>query len=116
MVGFLSSRAAQASPWHATPDDEVTRAETFLETPELVGQAQSILRPTVGMEHRHFRLTPRSEAQDARFAPTPKMARALAVVEVIHSIQTGGGKSYTPRYALGVAARGWRQCSTTASR
>jgi hypothetical protein len=78
-----SGRAARQAPWDRNSKNDVTPPELFLETVDLIGHTQSIPRPSLGMDYRHFRLTARAEAKNARFGPTPKMVRSAAVVEVV---------------------------------
>jgi ribosomal protein S18 acetylase RimI-like enzyme len=63
---LLAEQNARTPPWDAGSNNEVTQPELFLDAAALVGHVQSIL-----------------EAEQGRFGPTPKMARSLAVVEVI---------------------------------
>ena len=80
---LLEQQSGKKAPWDRNSKNAVTPPELFLETADLIGHTQSIPRPSLGMDYRHFRLTARAEARNARFGPTPKMARSAAVVEVV---------------------------------
>ena len=80
---LLAEQHAQKPPWDAGSNNEVTPPELFLDTAALVGHVQCILKPSLGMARRHFRLITRAQAEQGRFGPTPKVARSLAVAEVI---------------------------------
>src|SRR5262245_9179905 len=80
---LLEQQSGMNAPWDRNSKNDVTPPEQFLDTADLIGHTQSIPRPSLGMDYRHFRLTPRDEAKNARFGPTPKMARSAAVVEVV---------------------------------
>ncbi len=71
------------SPFEPDSKEEATPAEVVYESEEFVGHTQSVPKPTIGMEIRHFRLTPRAEANRSRLGPTPEMARSNAVVSLI---------------------------------
>ena len=79
----LEKLAGKPSPFAPNSKEEVTPAEFFFETDEFVGQTQSVPKPLIGMEIRHFRLTPRAEAERSQLGPTPEMAQSLAVVSLI---------------------------------
>ena len=79
----LEKLAEKPSPFAPNSKEEVTQAEVFLETEEFVGYTQSAPKPSIGTEIRHFRLTPRAEAERSQLGPTPEMARSLAVVSLI---------------------------------
>jgi ribosomal protein S18 acetylase RimI-like enzyme len=70
-------------PWDRSSKDEATPSEVFYENAEWVGLARSVPRPRIGIEQRHFRLTPRADAANSRLHPNPNEAGSLAVVEVI---------------------------------
>ena len=80
---LLEQQSGKNAPWDRNSKNAVTPPELFLETADLIGHTQSIPKPSLGMDYRHFRLTARAEAGNARFGPTPKMARSAAVVEVV---------------------------------
>jgi hypothetical protein len=80
---LLEQQSGTKAPWDRNSKNDVAPPELFLDTADLIGHTQSIPRPSLGMDYRHFRLTPRAEAKNARFGPTPKMARSAAVVEVV---------------------------------
>jgi hypothetical protein len=50
---------------------------------QLVETRSGVAAPSLGVCRRHFRLTPRADAENARFAPTPAMAGARAVVDLV---------------------------------
>jgi ribosomal protein S18 acetylase RimI-like enzyme len=80
---LLEKSGGHTPPWDVCSENETTPPEVFFETAELVGYMQSIPRPSLGVDRRHFRLLPRAQADKGRFAPTPAMAHALAVVELV---------------------------------
>ena len=79
----LEKLTGKPSPFDPHSKEEITPAEVFLETDEFVGHTQSVPKPSIGMEIRHFRLTPRAEAERSQLGPTPEMARSVAVVSLI---------------------------------
>jgi len=80
---LLEKLNSRIPPWDRRSKDEATAPEVFYENAEWVGLTQSVPSPRIGMERRHFRLTPRAEAEKSRMHPNPNEAGLLAVVEVI---------------------------------
>jgi hypothetical protein len=80
---ILQRERGVAAPWDTSSKNEVGPHEVFLEAAEYVGYMQSISRPSLGMDHRNFRLVSREEEGPGRFAPNPTMARARAVNELL---------------------------------
>src|SRR5690348_7466256 len=61
--------------------EEVTPSEVFCDTHEFLGLMQSVSCPLGAVTH--FRLTSRDQADRSRLGPTPRMARSVAVVDLI---------------------------------
>ena len=80
---YLEKLTGATPPWDPTARNEATPPLLFLETEEWIGHTQSIPKPSFGGVHRHFRLVRRADADKGLFRPTPEMAHALAVVELI---------------------------------
>ena len=81
---YLEKLTGATPPWDPNATNDVTPPELFLlETEEWIGHTQSIPKPSFGGVHRHFRLVRCADAEKGVFRPTPKMAHALAVVELI---------------------------------
>jgi hypothetical protein len=81
---YLEKLTGATPPWDPGARNETTPPELFpLETEGWVGHTQSIPKPSFGGVHRHFRLVRRADAHKGLFRPTPDMAHALAVVEVV---------------------------------
>lgn len=66
--------------WDPTARNQVTPPELFLRTDEWAGHTQSIHKPVFGGARRHFHLAP---ADEGSFRPTPALANAIAVVELL---------------------------------
>jgi hypothetical protein len=69
--------------WDPSVRNAVTPPELFLETADWLGHTQSIAKPLFGRVRRHFRLGHRADADRGLFRPTPAVANAVAVVELI---------------------------------
>ena len=67
--------------WDPTARNQVTPPELFLETDRWAGHSQSIPTPWFGGVRHHFRLA--HPADVGRFRPTPALANAIAVVELL---------------------------------
>jgi len=67
--------------WDPTARNQVTPPELFLRTDEWAGHTQSIHKPVFGGARRHFRLA--HPADEGSFRPTPALANAIAVVELL---------------------------------
>jgi ribosomal protein S18 acetylase RimI-like enzyme len=80
---LLAQLRGVPTPFDPKAKEVPTSVEVFLKTDEFVGYTQRVPRPSVGMDIRHFRLAARSEAAKSRLGPTPKMAGALAVMDLI---------------------------------
>ena len=61
-------------PWDRGSKNEATPPEVFYETAEWIGHTQSVPNPSIGLEQRHFRLTPRADAANSRRHPDPNEA------------------------------------------
>jgi hypothetical protein len=92
----LEKLSGEPSPFDPHSKEEITPAEAFFETDKFVGHTQSVPKPSVGMGIRHFRLTPRAEAQSSQLGPTPEMARPCPLSaspyawEVLHTETKAG--------------------------
>ena len=80
---YLEKLTGATPPWDPSATNDVTPPLLFLETEDWIGHTQSIPKPSFGGVHRHFRLVRVADAEKGVFRPTPKMAHALAVVELI---------------------------------
>ena len=80
---LLERLNGRTPPWDRNSRHEATAAEVFYENAEWEGLTQSVPKPRIGMEQRHFRLMPAAEAAGSRLHPNPKEAGSIAVVEVI---------------------------------
>lgn len=73
----------EPTPFDPDAEEVPTPAEVFIETSDLIGYTQRVPGPSIGRDIRHFRLAARSDAGLSRLGPTPKMARSLAVTDLI---------------------------------
>lgn len=80
---FLETMTGAEPPWDVNSENKVSDPEVFVETADLIGLTQANLSPSLGMEHRHFRLCRRADAQNSQFHPVPRLAGALAVVDLV---------------------------------
>jgi hypothetical protein len=80
---LLEKLGGKTPPWDPNSQNHVTPPELFHETADLIGHTQAIPNPSLGMDHRHFRLSARADAEKSKFGPTPRLSGALAVVELV---------------------------------
>src|SRR5262245_21683600 len=80
---LLQRLSGKAAPWDPNADNEVTPPQVFYETADVVGLTQAIPSPSLGMDHRHFRLCRRAEAKNSKFGPTPRLSCSLAAVDLV---------------------------------
>jgi hypothetical protein len=79
----LEKLSGKTPPWDPNSENEATAPEVFFETAELIGLAQAIPNPSLGVNHRHFRLCHRDDADTSKFGPTPRLSGSLAVVDLV---------------------------------
>jgi hypothetical protein len=68
--------------WDPTVRNQATPPALFLETDQWAGHTQSIHKPVFAGVRHHFRLARPAEVR-GRFRPTPALANAIAVVELL---------------------------------
>jgi hypothetical protein len=79
----LEKLSGKTPPWDPNSENEVTAPAVFFENADMVGLAQAIPNPSLGMDHRHFRLCHRADADKSKFGPSPRLSGALAVVDLV---------------------------------
>jgi ribosomal protein S18 acetylase RimI-like enzyme len=80
---LLEKLNGKTPPWDRRSKNAATPSETFFESDEWVGLTQCVPSPSIGVEQRHFRLTPRADAANSRLHPSPKEAGAIAVIDLV---------------------------------
>jgi hypothetical protein len=84
----LIEESGEPSPFNPNSVEQLTPPEPFMETSEYIGHTQRLLKPTIGMEIRHFRLVPKEDTERSLTASDPNESGMDASVDLIQHHDT----------------------------